>query len=177
MGRRELLAGGVALAGVAAGGAFALGGWNPLEREGDVPAFDLESLEAPGSAAGTITVPERGRVTVLELFATWCGVCAELMVPLGTVYDEFGADVQFVSVTNEPLGRTITREDVASWWADHDGRWSLAHDADLELTSALEATSVPYSVVLDETNAVVWAESGYKSVEALRAPITAALEG
>ena len=175
--RREFLAGALALGALGTGAAVTIGGWTPFEDGDALTAFDLESIDAPGSAAGTITVPERGSVTVLELFATWCGVCAELMVPMATVFDEFGEDVQFVSVTNEPLGRTTTREDVAAWWREHGGRWPVAHDADLALTSALEATSVPYTVVCDEGNAVVWSDTGYKPADELREPIRAALGG
>lgn len=177
MQRRELLAGAVALGVAGVGASVTIGGWNPLEDGDAIAAFELESLEAPGSEAGTIVVPERGSVTVLELFATWCGVCERAMEPMGVVSDDLGEreDVQFVSVTNEPLGRTTTREDVASWWEAHDGRWTVASDADLELTSALDATAVPYTVVLDEANVVTWSDTGYKSVEELRGPILAAL--
>ncbi|WP_338009329.1 TlpA disulfide reductase family protein [Natronoglomus mannanivorans] len=183
--RRELLAGTAALGVAGVGAAVTVGGWNPLEDGAALAEFELESLEAPGSEAGTVVVPERGSVTVLELFATWCGVCERLMEPMGAVYDDLGergyegvsqgGDVQFLSVTNEPLGRTTTRADVASWWEAHDGRWTVASDADLELTGALDATAVPYTVVLDEANVVTWSETGYKSVEELREPIFAAL--
>ncbi|MFU8868170.1 TlpA family protein disulfide reductase [Natronococcus sp.] len=175
MRRRELLVGGAAAGVAGTGAAVALGGWNPLEDGESIPEFELAGIDAPGSEPGPITAPERGSVTFLEVFATWCGVCEEVMGPMGTVYDDVGVDVQFVSVTNEPLGRTTTAEDVADWWADHDGRWPVAHDDDLELTGALDATGVPYSVVLDESNAVTWSDSGYKSAEELREPIDAAL--
>lgn len=124
-------------------------------------------------------------MTVLELFATWCGVCEQLMEPMGAVYDELGergyesagegGDVQFLSVTDEPLGRTTTRGDVASCWEAHDGRWTVASDADLELTGALDATAVRYTVVLDEANVITWSETGYKSAAELQDPIFTAL--
>lgn len=177
MHRRELLAGVVALGVAGAGATVTLSDWNPLESGDAIESFELESLDAPGSEAGTVVVPEQGSVTVLELFATWCGVCADLMEPMGTIYDEVGDDVQIVSVTNEPLGRTTTRDDVAAWWADHDGRWPVAYDDDLEVTSAFDATTVPYTVVLDEANVITWSDSGYKSVAELRDPIVTALEG
>lgn len=176
MRRREVLAGAAALGVAGVGGAYAVGDVD-LRGEGDVDPVELETLDAPGSEAGTATVPERGRVTFLELFATWCDVCKRMMGPLGAVYDDLGDDVQFVSVTNEPVGRTVTREDVADWWAAHDGRWPLALDADLELTERLEASGVPYSFVVDESNAVTWADRGDKSADELRDPIEAALEG
>lgn len=175
MRRRDLLAGAAAASVAGASAAVTLGGWNPLDDGGAIAEYELAAIVTPGSETDTLVVPERGSVTFLEVFATWCDVCDRLMGPLGEMYDDFDADVRFVSVTNEPLGRTTTAEVVADWWADHDGRWPVTHDADLELTSALDATGVPYSFVLDEGNAVAWSARGYKSADELRQPIDAAL--
>ena len=177
MRRRDVLAGAAALAVAGGGAAVAIGGWEPWEDGEAIEEFELPGIDAPGSQAGTVVVPERGSVTVLELFATWCGVCADLMEPMAAVNEEVGEDVQFVSVTNEPLGRTVTEADVADWWERHDGAWQVAHDDGLELTSALGASGVPYTVVLDEDNVVTWSDSGYKSADELLEPIEAALDG
>lgn len=175
MRRRDLLAGTAALAAMGVGGAYAFGAVDGRDRAGIEP-FDLETIDAPGSDAGTITVPERGRVTYLELFATWCDVCARTMPAKGEVYDEFAdRELQFVSVTNEPIGNTVTRADVADWWTSHDGRWPVAIDADLELTETLEATGVPYGFVLDSTNVVVWSNYGDTDVTELREVLEASL--
>lgn len=177
MRRRELLAGAAAL-GIAGGGAaIAIGGWDPWDDGEAIEPYDLPGIEAPGSDPGRVVVPERGSVTFVELFATWCGVCQELMEPMAAVHDDFGDAVQFVSVTNEPLGQTVTEADVADWWAGHGGAWQVAHDDELSLTQALGASSVPYSFVLDEDNVVTWGDGGYKSADELEAPIEAALAG
>lgn len=177
MHRREVLAGAAALAVAGGGAAYAFGDLDLLEGDGSIEPIELETLEAPGSEAGTIAVPEPGRVTFVELFATWCDACERMMEPTGEVYDAFGDDVQFVSVSNEPVGRTATREDITDWWAAHDGRWPLALDADLALTEALDAAGVPFSFVFDEANELVWSARGVKSADELRAPIETALAG
>ncbi|SDQ43731.1 redoxin family protein [Natronobacterium texcoconense] len=175
MRRREVLVGAAAAAVAGAGAAVTLGDWDPLEDGDGVPEFELEGIDAPGSNAGTVVVPERGTVTFLEVFTTPCGVCSDMMAPLGEVYDDVGDEVQFVSVTNEPLGRTTTADDVADWWADHDGRWQVAHDDDLEFTRELDATGTPYSLVLNEENAVIWSDRGFKTADELREQIETAL--
>jgi thiol-disulfide isomerase/thioredoxin len=174
MERRELLAGLGALGVVGAGAATAFtnfdvtdvaaqenGSSNEGENEYEVAPLELPRFEAPGSTAGTETVPEPGRVTFITLFATWCPTCKREMEPLGTVADQVSDDVQFLSVTNEPVGQTVDREDVVEWWAENDGDWPLAHDEDLELTMALEAPGVPYTVVLDADNRITWADGGF----------------
>ena len=169
MRRRDVLAGLAGLLTVGAGAAV-------LARQpaGGVAPEELETVEAPGSPAGTVVVPQRGRVTFLEFFATWCHVCAETMDPLGEAYDAVGEDVQFVSATNEPVGHAVSREDVREWWADHDGRWPVVLDADLRLTEALDVTGVPTAVVLDADNVVTWTATGVKPADELLARIEAA---
>ncbi|SFB98953.1 Thiol-disulfide isomerase or thioredoxin [Halobiforma haloterrestris] len=173
MRRREVLAGAAGLAALG-GGAIAVSERNPLESDAAVDPIELETIDAPGSDAGTVAVPERGRVTFVELFATWCGVCQDMMEPLGRVHEDLDGDVQFVSVTGEPIGNTITREDVADWWREHDGNWPVALDSDLELTEALDGSGVPYAYVLNEDNVVTWSGRGRKSAEEIRSAIDTA---
>lgn len=176
MKRRELLAG-LGAAGVfGAGAAYHFGAIDPTgmlgEENGDrIEPVELSRIEAPGSAVGTETVPEAERVTYVALFATWCGTCASKMEPLNDAATAVTDDVQFLSVTNEPVGYTVDEADVAKWWADHDGNWPVAQDADLEFTQQVDAGGVPYSVVIDADNRLVWSDSGYKTSEAIRSAI------
>lgn len=166
MRRRDVLAGATSLAVLGGGAAVA---FDEFGRSGGtiIESVELETIDAPGSTAGTTTVPERGRVTFVELFATWCTICRSMMPRLAEVHTAVGDDVQFLSVTNEPIGNTITRDDVADWWVDNGGNWTVALDADLELTERLDASGVPYAFVLDERNRVVWRHRGEASVEEL----------
>ena len=159
MKRRDVIAGlgGLAVLGGGAGLALDVGDRGSQEA---VEPLELETLDAPGSSAGAVTVPERGRVTVLELFATWCTVCQSMMPEMAALHDAVGDEVQFLSVTNEPVGDTVTRADIAEWWTSHDGDWTLAVDEDLGLTQRLDATGVPYTFVLDEDNRIAWKHKG-----------------
>ena len=160
IGRREFVAGALGLGVLGAGAYTATSG-----DTGTVEAFELETLEAPGSEAGTADIPRSGDVTVVKFFATWCGSCASMMPEVRTAYEEIGDDVQFVSVTYEPLGHAVTSDDVADWWRNHDGAWTVAHDADFLLTDSLGVGGVPTTVVLDAENHVVAHDTGYKTEE------------
>lgn len=164
MRRRELLAGLGALGVFGVGGAVAytelgFGGNGGVEG---VEPVELQRFDAPGSPPGTERIPEPGQVTFLEVFATWCGICQRNMEPLSQAASMADDDVQFVSVTQEPVGRTVQPEDVVEWFADLGGNWPVAHDEDLELTQALDASGVPYSAVIDADNRLTWADGGYK---------------
>jgi len=173
MRRRDLLAG-VGSVAVLGGGAAVAFGVVGSDDGSVVEPIELETIDAEGSATGTVTVPERGEVTFVELFATWCTVCESMMPELAAAHGAIDGDVQFLSVTNEPLGDTVTREDVANWWRHHGGTWTVAADRDLELTHRLEASGVPYSFVLDARNRIVWRHRGRTSAETVRAEIRAA---
>lgn len=67
-----------------------------------------------------------------------------MMPELAATHESVGDEVQFVSVTSEPLGGTVTREDVAELWAGHDGSWPVAADRNLQLRRALAPSGVPY---------------------------------
>lgn len=166
MRRRDLLLGAGSLAALGGGAAvaFDVGG----SEQKAIEPVEIETIDAPGSTAGTVRVPERGGVTFVELFATWCNVCESTMPEIAAAYDSVGDDVQFLSVTNEPLGNTATREDVAAWWRQHNGTWTVAADRDLELTQRLDASGVPYSFVLDARNRIVWQHRGRASAETIR---------
>ena len=177
MKRRELLAGIGALGVFGTGAAYHFGaveadmlpGVGEEEDDDVIEPLELSRIDAPGSDPGTEVVPEEGTVTYVAFFATWCGTCATKMESLGeaaaTVADD--EDVQFVSVTSEALGQTVTEDDVVEWWEDHDGNWTVAHDESLDLTMAVDAGGVPYSAVIDADNELVWSAPGYKTADEL----------
>jgi thiol-disulfide isomerase/thioredoxin len=158
MRRRELIAGAIGL------GTVGVGAYLTTRAEtGTVEPIEVETIEAPGSEAGTKTVPKRGTVSLVEFFATWCTTCSSMMPEVRAAHDEVGDEADFVSVTYEPLGHSVTRDDVAEWWQDHDGAWTVAHDAEFELTEALGVAGVPTTAVLDAENRVVLNDGGYKT--------------
>ncbi|WP_418282614.1 TlpA family protein disulfide reductase [Halorubrum sp. DTA98] len=159
-----------ALAAIAGIGVLGGGGYVARRRGTDtLSPTRIETLTAPGSTAGYRLVPEPGSVTVLEFFATWCSTCASYMNALRKTRRV--TDAEFVSVTNEPVGVSVDRSDVVDWWREHDGEWTVGLDEELALTTALDASAVPYTVVFDETNAAVYAESGTTSASELVAVV------
>lgn len=170
MRRREAIAGVAALGVVGAGGAVAFRSQLPgIGGDDDrIEPVEIETIEAPGSEAGTARIPDDDRPTVVEFFATWCTVCARMMPDLAAVESDLGERVRFVSVTNEPIGHTVSREDVREWWADHGGTWTVGYDTGLELTRALDLSDTPTTVLLDPDGRVREVDRGYKSEGEIR---------
>ncbi len=161
MRRRDLLAG------AASASAVGLGAWTVTSGSlgtgssvGPDPLV-LETIDAPGSEAGEVRVPKPGVVTFIDFFGTWCSPCIEQMAALGRAHDAIkGERVQFLSVTNEPVGETLSREEIARWWADHGGAWTVALDAEDGLTERHDVTRLPTAVVLDPEGTVTWEHTG-----------------
>ena len=170
MRRRDLLAGLAGLGTVGGGAAVAVHGvpFGQSDRADRVDPLDLPVIVAPDEETpDRMTIPREGEVTFLEIFATWCGICQEMMPDLAAVHEQVGDDVQFVSVTYEPVGQSVEEDYVREWWADHGGRWPVAHDADLKLTGRVDANVVPYSFIFDESNRLVWRHRGDVDQETL----------
>ena len=171
MRRRDLLAGVGSVGVLGAAGAVALGrvpSINGDDGEGRTAPepMSVETLDAPGSEAGTVEIPAAGRPTFVDFFATWCDPCEAQMPALAEANDRVGGDVVFVSVTTEDVGREASEQHVVDWWTDHDGDWMVGADPTAELWSRY-ATGFPYAVAIDAAGAVRWSEPGAKTADEL----------
>ena len=132
------------------------------ERSGPVEPVTLDTIPAPGSRDGAVTIPAVDRPTFVDFFGTWCPPCIEQMPALGEANDRVGDRVTFVSVTTEAVGRSVTEAEVAA-------------DPTVALFSRLGASSFPTAVVLDASGRIRWSEAGVHSAETLVGQIEAAL--
>lgn len=170
MRRRHLLAG-VASAGVVGGAGLLATEKTPAilgGSEGEsIEPMAIETIDARGSRNGEVMVPAPDQPTFVDFFGTWCPPCAEQMPALGEANDRVGDDVRFISVTTEAVGRSMTEEEVADWWAEHDGNWLVGADPTAELAAKLNVSGYPTAVVIDANRRVQWSESGVHSADAL----------
>ncbi|GAB3664370.1 TlpA family protein disulfide reductase [Halopiger thermotolerans] len=133
----------------------------------------LETIDAPGSEPGEVLVPEPGRATFIDLFATWCSPCEKQMPALAEAHERVAdADVQFISVTNEG----ISHDELAAWWDEHDGSWPIAVDPAAELSARYLGSGYPTAVTVDASGRVLWSDDGVKSADELVGRIEAAID-
>ncbi|WP_267641036.1 TlpA family protein disulfide reductase [Haloarchaeobius amylolyticus] len=157
MRRRTFLGAAAGAAGVGLG----VAAWATAGREGDTLATTtVETLDARGSEAGTITVPAADRPVVLDLFATVCGPCKPQTRAVATAHERLGDAVHVVSVTGEPIGETgVSPEGLREWWRDAHGDWTLAHDREARLVHALDARQIPFLAVVTPDGRVAYRET------------------
>lgn len=172
LGRRRLLAG---LAGAAVLG----GGAAVVARSGSDPdalPMRVDTLDAPGSSAGEARVPAPDGPLLLDLFATWCPPCAESMPALAAAVERHDG-VPFLSVTNERFGGGLDAATLREWWRDHGGAWTLGHDPESRLMSALGAGALPHLALFDADGTVVWDHGGPLEEGALDDALATHLDG
>lgn len=176
MRRREMLAGVASLGTLGAGAAAAVYGLPSRDDDGERrhDPVEITTVEASGSQAGTVRIPNEGRPTFVDLFATTCTVCQEQMPTLGEVYDEFGDEMTFLSVTNESRS-VVSDDELGTWWADHDGRWTVGRDVTSELIVHY-GTATPTAVLFDADGRVVWEDTGRKAAEEFQENIRPVVE-
>ncbi|MFW5929608.1 MAG: TlpA family protein disulfide reductase, partial [Halobacteriota archaeon] len=120
MKRRDLLVGAAGAAAVAAGGVYALRPQSP-----DV-VRSAEARRLYPREQASVTVPTSGEVTFVEFLASWCSICESMMPEVAEARRRVD-DANFVGVTYEPVGTTVSEEDVVDWWTSNDGDWTLVH--------------------------------------------------
>ncbi|WP_435075396.1 TlpA family protein disulfide reductase [Halorubrum sp. HHNYT27] len=172
MRRRHLLAGIASVGALGGAGAVATGNTPRALGLGSggaqpVEPTTIQTIDAPGSRDGEVTVPADGRPTFVDFFGTWCPPCAEQMPDLAAAHDRVGDEVLFVSVTTEDVGGAVSESTVAQWWREHDGDWLVAADVTAELAAKLEVGGYPTAVVLDADGRIAWSDSGVHSADRL----------
>ena len=180
MRRRHLLAGLASVGALGGAGAVATGGVPDALGGGDAPEpiepVTLDTIEAPGSRDGDVTLPAPDRPTFVDFFGTWCPPCAEQMPALAEAHDRIGDEALFVSVTTEPVGERISEDKVVDWWRKHDGDWLVAADVSAELAARLSVGGYPSARAIDATGRVRWATSGTHTTEEFVEGIQKALD-
>jgi thiol-disulfide isomerase/thioredoxin len=112
---------------------------------GGLPDFRAATLD--GSTLDRASV--RGRVVLVDFWATWCGPCVEQMPRLDEIAERHGENVAVIGV-NLDLGEDLTPEMLREWVARrgvpgvqlHDGRgWES------ELVRLFGVKEIPFSVL------------------------------
>lgn len=186
MNRRQLLVGGASL-GALVGGGIVLTGDTPWNDESDPqtdepatddgppePPFEVRTIDAPGSEAGSVVIPESGVLTVLNFTRTECPTSEGYLSNLGEAkrrIDERAVDggdqgdseeatVRFVSVLDHGRDPTDTDEAFADWWIEHDGEWTLAIDDEGDLVTYYDGSITPRTLIVGGEGTVHWRHEG-----------------
>jgi len=123
----------------------ATGSGQPVPISVDPSAWDLPRLDGPGEVR---LRDFRGKPTVVNFFASWCGPCRAELPVLVSMATQLGGRVHFVGVDSEEQGDGLA---LARQYGA--GGWPLAQDVlgrlDSGLHDALGAQGMPITAFYD----------------------------
>ncbi len=115
----------------------------PPTRASDAPAFSLLDIEG-----GTVSrTTQKGRLTLLNFWGTWCGPCmVELpdLLRVDAAYRDRGVDIIGIAVSEKDGEQGLKR-----WCADHGVLYRQALATNDFLTSFGHIHEVPVSILID----------------------------
>jgi thiol-disulfide isomerase/thioredoxin len=120
----------------------------PMTKGDEAPGFALPAIGTGGALGAALSLGEtRGKIVVLDFWATWCGPCLAAMPGLAALARKHAADVEVI---------TINLDDPAEARAIFDrSGYSLHLVADDGRTSErYGVTTIPHTVVIDRAGVV-----------------------
>jgi cytochrome c biogenesis protein CcmG/thiol:disulfide interchange protein DsbE len=132
--------------------AFALGAGKPM------PEIGLKDLN--GQPVTTASL--RGKVVIVDFWATWCAPCKEELPVLQRLYAKYGKDGLVV------VGVSVDKDvaNVRDFVKEMKLTFPIAHDPDHIATKRFEPPKMPSSYVVDRNGAVRFVHEGFHARDA-----------
>jgi thiol-disulfide isomerase/thioredoxin len=125
----------------------------------NLPALELPALpEGPVLETGTLHGP-----AVINLWAVWCVPCTEELPDFQRASDDL-AEVRFLGIDETGFGED---ERSVEFLADLGITYDQYVDPDGALSSELEVTELPATLIVDDEGAIVWLHQGQVTYDEL----------
>lgn len=93
----------------------------------------------------------KGKVVLIDAWATWCGPCRETMPIVQRIYNEFGPKgLEVIAVSTE------TAPVVEQFLKEHDYSYPMYLDTDNSFQEAYQIDALPVSYVIDRNGNIVF---------------------
>ena len=128
--------------------------------------FKFTALDMEGNEV-TEAIFADYEVTMVNIWATWCGYCQVEMPDFDAKYQEFGDQVHFIML-NVTDGAQETVESASAFIQENGYSFPVYYDTDMDATSSYNTTGLPVTYFIDaEGNFVAW-QQGMMTAETLQ---------
>ncbi len=126
--------------------------WTRYNPPVEAPAFTLPRLD--GTPVNLSD--QRGRIVIMEFWATWCGPCQQSSPSLDAIYRRYRKQGVTVLLVNQ--GETA--EEV-SQWAERRFEAPILLDKKEEVGDRYGLTGIPRLFIIDQEGRIIYSRSGY----------------
>ena len=119
-----------------------------------VPSFTVTDTD--GNQFSTHDL--RGKVLLINFFATWCGPCKLELPHLDKMNADFQQDPNFASIV---IGRGETDETVREFQSMNGLTMRMAADSDESVFAKFASDTIPRTIVVSPTGSIVYSKAGF----------------
>jgi thiol-disulfide isomerase/thioredoxin len=144
----------LALSGCGARGESAVASDGKVDIGRRVPTYATLSLDGDSVSLSK----ERGKVVLLNIWATWCHPCRTEIPELRALHAQYGGkglDVVGVSIDAEG-----TDESIRGFMRDYEITYPIWRDADERVSSLFKPMGVPATYLIDKLGVLRWQKTG-----------------
>ena len=131
------------------GGEWVFGSSSPLI--GTSPDFNIKLLDG----SKTSLKKQKGKIVVLDFWATWCGPCVKALPEVQAVCGDYSADDVVLLAINQSEGKN----QVKKFLRDRDWDLTVGLD-DGELSKQFSVEAIPQTVIIDRSGTVRFVKVG-----------------
>lgn len=91
----------------------------------------------------------KGKIVILEFWATWCGPCIEAMPHIDSLQKKYSNDLVIIALSNEDPAK------VAKFIKKKNYSFTFGLDEQSKMSNELGIVEIPTSVILDKTSKIV----------------------
>jgi cytochrome c biogenesis protein CcmG, thiol:disulfide interchange protein DsbE len=125
-----------------------------------LPNVDIKTLE--GKTINSQTLSQKGKVTVVSFWATWCGPCKKEMDVISPKYSDwqqkYNMELIAISIDNAQGLPKVKPMVAQKGW-----KYKVLSDVNSQLLQNVGGQSVPYTVLLDKNGNIVYTHNGFIS--------------
>ena len=123
----------------------------PLARGKAAPEFTLPRIDGkPGQVS---LYGLRGKVVLLDFWASWCGPCVQMFPTLHGLYHDWqGRGVEFVGINSD--GPAVSDQELSAFLTERPSPYPIVIDRDGEVGGRYKVVALPHIVVVGRDGAV-----------------------